>query len=73
MATRETDKSVVVAKGEIYLKSQKLEIVATGETDLKGHQSEVEATGETDLEAREEIAGRVLSVWKDLRKWERLL
>ena len=31
------------------------------------------ATGETDLEAREEIAGRVLSVWEDLRKWERLL
>ena len=34
---------------------------ATGETDLKGQKSEVVATGETDLEAREEIAGRVLS------------
>ena len=31
------------------------------------------ATGETDLEAREEIAGRVLSTWKDIRKWERLV
>ena len=34
---------------------------------------EVVATGETDLEAREEIAGRVLSASGDFGKWERLL
>ena len=35
--------------------------------------SQVVATGETVVEAREEIAGRVMSAWKDLREWERLL
>ena len=30
------------------------------------------ASGETDLEAREEIVGRVVSVWKELRQWEYL-
>ena len=42
-------------------------------SDLKDQKSEVVAIGETHPEAREEIAGRVLSVWKDLRKRERLL
>ena len=34
---------------------------------------EIVATGESDLDVREETAGRVLSAWKDLRTWRRLL
>ena len=41
-------------------------------SDLKDQKSEVVAIGETHPEAHEKIAGRVLSVWKDLRKRERL-
>ena len=55
------------------LEGKKMEVVATDETDLKGQKMEVVATAETDLEAREEIAGRVLFAWKDLRKLDRLL
>ena len=47
--------------------------VATGETDLEGQKSEVVTTGEIDLEAREEITGRVVSAWRELREWGRLL
>ena len=57
----------------VVLQGQKLEVVATGEkTDVKGRNLDVVATGETDLEASEDIAGRVLSAWKDVRKWKRL-
>ena len=40
---------------------------------LVREKSQVVATGETVVEAREEIAGRVMSAWKDLREWARLL
>ena len=63
-------KSEVAATG---VKRQKAEVVAIGETDLQGKKLEIMATGETDLEAREEIAGRVLSACTDFRKLERLL
>ena len=71
VATGETHlqgvKMEVVATSENDLKGQKLEVVATGETDLMCQQSHVVATGEIDLEAREEIAGRVMSAWMELR------
>ena len=80
MATGETDlqskNTEVVATSESDLKAQNSEVVATGETDLQGKEMEVvasgetevgnRATGESDLKPCEEIAGRVLSAWKDL-------
>ena len=69
------EKSEIVAIGEIVatcetdLQGKKMEVLVTGETDLKGLKSEVVATGETDLEAREEIARRAMSAWKEVERW----